>query len=170
MDNMIGKGDEAAEALMLEVEGMFDMTVSQRQRVKELISLATRTDIDVNCSYASFCNSLKEVGCKVSGQPFEAQDYTDGDGNPDGGFIEGCGLSIRWQRGALDKDETPPWNGAFAVTVLEAVLHRLEYYQSGKFRCQDNQEAIVAIEEAIDVLNRRQIERFCRGVQGEHKK
>ena len=56
------------------------------------------------------------------------------------------------------------------MTVLEAVLHRLEYYQDGKFACQDNNEAMAHIQNAINTLNKRQVERFCRGVRGGHEK
>ena len=146
MSKTVGKGVAAAEALMTEVEALFDMTVEQRAAVESAIDVCTDPD-EPETSYYQFYEMAELFECKISGQPLDAGDFTDGDGNPDGGWAESTGLQIRWQRGALDKDaEGYPWNGAFPVTVLEAVMLRLEYYQRGKFKCDDNDEAIHHIE------------------------
>lgn len=167
--NAIGKGPEAAERLMEEVEAMFDMTVEQRAHVERCIQLATSSN-KPEVTYFDFYRGASLDQLRISGQPIEAENYTDGDGCPDGGWVEGCGLSIRWQRGTLDKGaEGNPWNGVFPVTVLEAVLLRIGYYQSGKFECADNEEARHYIQRAIDALNRRQVERFTRGVRDTHE-
>lgn len=168
MSDVIGKGPEAAEALMLEVEAMFDMTVLDREYVDAAVSVVTRDD-EPDWTYGRFYEEVLKGRCRISGQPLESEDDTDGDGCPDGGWVEGCGIQIRWQRGTLDRDaEGAPWNGAFPVTVLEAVQRRLRYYQSGKFACADNDDAIACIQAAIDALNKRQLERFTRGVRDSH--
>jgi hypothetical protein len=169
MSSVIGKGPEAAASLMSEVEALFDMTVKQRSEVEAAVDICT-DPAEPETSYCQFYEMAGLFECRVSGQPIEAEDHTDGDGNPDGGWVEGCGLSIRWQRGPLDDGEDGlPWNGCFPVTLLEAVKHRLEYYQDGKFACQDNSAALFHIESAIKILNNRQIERFCRGVRNSHE-
>ena len=169
MSEMIGKGLDAGDALMDEVEDLFEFTVEQRQAIVEAVNICTDPD-EPDYTYEQFYKKARLAECKISGQPLEAEDHTDGDGNPDGGWVESTGLQIRWQRGPLDKDaEGYPWNGAFPVTVLEAVLHRIDYYQRGKFRCYDNDEAMKHIQKAIEVLNRRQVNRFCRGVRNTHE-
>ena len=169
MSDRIKKGDESANRLMDEIEALFDMTIEQRDSVVGAVNVLTDPS-----EPAGTYEDLYEMGglsdCKISGQPLHAEDVSDGDGSPDGGFVESTGLQVRWQRGPIDKESSPPWNGSFPVTVLEAVLHRLLYYQNGKFACQDNEVAIEHIEAAIETLNERQVERFCRGVQGGHKK
>jgi hypothetical protein len=170
MSKVVMKTPDAPLALMTEVEALFEMTPIQREKVEDAIDAATAPETPP-VTYEEFYDKAGLAECKVSGQPLEAENYTDADGNPDGGWVEAPGLQIRWQQGPLNGPyEDNPWNGAFPVTVLEAVLHRLEYYQDGKFACQDNNEAIHHIKRTIDTLNKRQIERFCRGVRGSHEK
>jgi hypothetical protein len=166
---IIGKGEDVAEALMMEVEALFRMDVVQRDCIQKAIGIVTDSE-NKDYSYEDFYNMAGLDEYEISGQPIEATNFTDGEENPDGGHTEGCGLSIRWQRGALDFDDDVPWNGCFMVTLLESAQRRLEYYQETKFKCDDNEEALGHIKSAIKVLNRRQVERFCRGVRGGHKK
>ena len=46
------------------------------------------------------------------------------------------------------------------------VLTRLEAFQTSPFKCVENQEAIIAINEAIDSLRKRTNKRIERGVEG----
>lgn len=164
----IGKGEQAAENLMSEVEALFDMTTDQRESVMKRIEQITSEDTH-DWTYEEFYDAAGLAKCRIAGQPLQAEHHADEDGNPDGGHIEGPGLSIRWQRGPLDPSDDEPWNGCFMVSVLEAARMRLEYYQETKFKCDDNEEALESIEKAIRILNRRQVERFCRGVRGKHE-
>jgi len=169
MSRKIEKGPEAAERLMKEVEALFDMTVEQRECVRRAVDACTDPALPER-TYQDLYDIGFMMNCKVSGQPIEAEHHTDGDGNPDGGWAEGCGFQVRWQRGTLDRDsEGHPWNGAFPVTVLEAVMQRLTYYQGGKFSCRENEEAVLHIGNAIAALNRRQVARFVRGVRDSHE-
>ena len=168
MSDVIGKGEDAQFALMAEVEAMFDMTVVQRSKVEYQSMIATSPG-EEDWTYQKFYDEVLS-DLVISGQPLESEHYLDADENPDGGFTEGTGLSIRWQRGALDFDgDGVPWNGCFLVTLLEAATEQLEFYQSTKFKGTDNAEAMAKVQEVIDILNRRQVSRFTRGVRGKHE-
>ena len=93
----------------------------------------------------------------------------DADGNPAGGTTTGVGIDITWQNGPLGRgdDRTEP-NGAFVEGVIAAALDRLEYYNSGKFRCRENSLAITHLEEALHWCNHRTAAREARDVEGTH--
>lgn len=102
---------------------------------------------------------------------FDAENYSDGNGNPAGGFVYGNGLDIRWQNGPLGRvgtEERVEPNGAFVETVLKAVQQRIEYYQTS-FPCRENALAITKIEEAIHWLNARTARRIAENVEGTHE-
>ena len=85
----------------------------------------------------------------------------------------GIGMEIRWQHGALGRDEdriTP--NGAFVEDVIDVVIQRIRFYQEqqdGKFRCRENAIAITKLEEAGLWLNKRTTDREAREVEGTHE-
>ena len=101
---------------------------------------------------------------------FIAENHDDRGGNPAGGRVEGVGLSIDWQDGPLGRgeDRIEP-NGAFVETVVAAVIQRIEYYQSGKFKCRENALAITKLEEALHWMNHRTANRETREVEGTHE-
>lgn len=103
--------------------------------------------------------------CKVD-------NWTDPDGNPHGGVVEGVGLSIKWQEGPLGRAEEgnriEP-NGAFVETVISAVIKRMEFYQATKFNCRENAIALTHLETALLWLNKRTQDREDRKVEGTHK-
>lgn len=93
----------------------------------------------------------------------------DADGKPAGGHVLATGLEIVWQNGPLGRGlgrEEP--NGAFVETVIAAALQRIEFYQSGEFKCRENALAITKLEEALHWLNHRTQAREARGVEGTH--
>ena len=57
-------------------------------------------------------------------------------------------------------------NGVANEDLLLMVLTRLEAFQTSPFKCAENQEAIIAINEAIDSLRKRTNKRAVRGVEG----
>ena len=100
------------------------------------------------------------------------KDYLDNTGAPDGGEYESLGLNIRWQRGPLKppgETEMMPPNGAFPETVIEAALRRLKFYQTTRFLCKENEEAIDHLEKALACLNDRTARRQAAGKLGTHK-
>lgn len=103
---------------------------------------------------------------------FEAVNRVDEDGQPAGGSVNACGLTIEWQNGPLGsgEDRTEP-NGAFVETVLAGVKQRIEFYQevsNGKFKCIENERAIDAIAKALEYLDARTKRRQSLGVEGLH--
>ena len=97
------------------------------------------------------------------------KDYLNMDRKPDGGEVESVGIQITWQRGPLRVDGSDvllPPNGAFVETVIEVAKHRLEFYQTTQFRCEENAEAIKKLGEAIEVLQSRIKRREVEGTLG----
>lgn len=86
-------------------------------------------------------------------------------------------LSIEWQNGPRGTGETNPDgspvlaapNGAFVEDVLWAALQRLEFFNQSKYRDRANSLAITKIEEALQALKNRQLERSYRNVEGKHE-
>ena len=80
-------------------------------------------------------------------------------------------LRVQWQngpRGQEDGSLAEP-NGAFVEDVLWAALQRLEFFQKGQYRDRANAIAITKIEEALQALHNRTLERAARGVEGKHE-
>lgn len=100
---------------------------------------------------------------------FESKNFSDADGNPAGGYVNGSGFGVTWQDGPLGRgaDRIEP-NGAFVETVIAAAKQRIEFYQESKFACDDNAEAIALLDKALEVLNRRTAAREARDVEGTH--
>ena len=57
-------------------------------------------------------------------------------------------------------------NGVNNEDLLLMVATRLEAFQNSDYRCDENQEAIDAIYEAVDALRKRTNKRVDRGVEG----
>lgn len=96
-------------------------------------------------------------------QPIHSN-WTDDEGNHDGGQSVGIGFTIAWQRGALNEDGR---NGAFLIEVMEACLNQIKYFQYGKkFRCDENDVAIAHMEKAIAALESRRNRREEAGTLG----
>jgi len=106
----------------------------------------------------------------MNNQQITCVNENDENGRPAGGHVYGVGLAINWQNGPLGRDHerTEP-NGTFVETVLRAAVQRLEYYNSGQFRCRENSLAITHIEEALHWLNARTARREEAGVEGTHQ-
>lgn len=102
--------------------------------------------------------------CKV-------ENWTDPDGNPHGGVVEGVGLNITWQQGPLGRPEDGTRiepNGAFVETVIAAAVKRIQFYQDSKFNCRENAIALTHLETALLWLNKRTQDREERKVEGTH--
>ena len=101
---------------------------------------------------------------------YEFENWFDDDGNPAGGFAAGTGLNIMWQEGPLGRgpDRKEP-NGAFIEDVIEICIERLLYYQSSRFACVENADALDHLEKALSVLHARTADREARRVEGLHE-
>jgi len=109
-------------------------------------------------------------------QLIDERHQDDINGNPAGGETTGMGIMIRWQNGPLGRGaERLEPNGAFVEGVIEAAIGRLAYYQSSRFRCKENAEALCYLRLALchlslalDSLDRRTRNRESRQVEGTH--
>ena len=92
------------------------------------------------------------------------------DGVPTGGTVRGMGIIVDWQNGALGRgeDRAKP-NGAFVEDLIQAVIGRISYYQKSRFACQENADALEALETAARRLDDRTKSRENRKVEGTHK-
>lgn len=107
----------------------------------------------------------------------KATNVLDENGNPTGGTVnlrmgERNPLRVQWQdgpRGQEGTDELLPPNGAFVEDVIWAALQRLEFFNEGKYRDRANSIAITHLEQALQALKDRQLERSARGVEGKHE-
>lgn len=107
-----------------------------------------------------------------------AENVLDENDNPTGGNVRLDGktsdspmLVVNWQskpRKRADGTLEEP-NGAFVEDVIWAALQRLEFFNEGKYRDRANSIAITHLEQALQALKDRQLERSYRGVEGEHK-
>lgn len=102
---------------------------------------------------------------------FKSEHWTDVKGNPAGGNTYGDGFAIGWQNGPLKVFgcERKKPNGAFVDNIIKAVLDRLEFYQTTKFECNSNSDAIDHLKAALQCLEDRSSDRIERSVEGTHK-
>lgn len=113
-----------------------------------------------------------------------AENKVDENANPTGGDVRldldtsGDGKSdfpvllVKWQdgpRGQEGTDELLPANGAFVEDVIWAALQRLEFFNDGKYRDRANSMAVTHLEQALQALKDRQLERSHRNVEGKHE-
>ena len=111
----------------------------------------------------------------------KAHNYVDVDNNPTGGRVMLLNepayseddelIKIQWQDGPRKREDgsLKPANGAFVEDVIWAALQRLEFFNEGKYRDRANSIAITHLEQALQALKDRQLERSFRGVEGEYK-
>jgi hypothetical protein len=103
---------------------------------------------------------------------FIAKNDDDAAGYPAGGSVRGTGLEIHWQNGPLGRGaHRKEPNGAFVETVIAAAKQRIEYYQTGaggKFKCDENAQAIEWLNVVLALLDKRTKEREARQVEGTH--
>ena len=74
--------------------------------------------------------------------------------------------TVNFQDGAILESGI---NGCHNEDLIAIVIHRLQGFQDGKFKCRENAIAITKLEEALQWLNYRTTSRQKRGVEGTHK-
>ncbi len=103
-------------------------------------------------------------------QPIHTEHWLDSDGRPQGGITQATGLLISWQNGPLGRgSERREPNGAFVETVIAAAVDRIRFYNGAGFSCDENDEAIVHLNRALDALSRRTARRESAGTEGTHE-
>ncbi len=106
----------------------------------------------------------------MNDQKLTSDHRTDADGNPTGGLSSATGMVIKWQDGPLGRgDERLEPNGCFVETVIRAAKDRLEYYQRSPLAGEENADAIVYLEYALETLAVRTARRVGAGVEGTYE-
>lgn len=117
------------------------------------------------------------MGIRQSEMLVKSEFTTDGDGNPTGGKTsmvlsrpgevnDLAALVINWQDGIVGDNGQ---NGVFVEDVIEAVLQRLRFFQTSKFRCRENAIAITHIEDGLGRLDLRTRARLVEGVENTYE-
>lgn len=70
---------------------------------------------------------------------------------------------VKFQKGAI-KDFG--LNGIFNEDLILMIIDRLEFFQTQELKCQENDEALKKLYEALMWLRKRTLDRKNRGVQG----
>ena len=76
-------------------------------------------------------------------------------------------LTIQFQHGP--RGDATSKAGVFEDALLAILQDRLEGFQSGEFRCDENHNALVSIKQARESLNLRVARRMAKGVLGVNK-
>jgi hypothetical protein len=98
-----------------------------------------------------------------------SEHWLDTDGNPAGGCTYGAGFAVSWQNGPLgSKNSKTKPNGASVEDIMSAALDRLQFFQTSKFACSENDHAISMIKAALHFLEQRDRAREDRGVEGKN--
>ena len=84
-------------------------------------------------------------------------------------LVEGqaCTTFIDFQEGPIDAAGP---NGVSNEALLAVVIDRLEGFQKGPFACVENEAALSHVQEALEYLKSRTLERMERGVEGSLEK
>ena len=72
---------------------------------------------------------------------------------------------VDFQNGPIQENGV---NGCQNEDLLVIVIHRLQGFQSGQFKCRENAIALTKILEALMWLDKRTSERTSRGVEGKN--
>ena len=73
---------------------------------------------------------------------------------------------INFQKGPIKEQGV---NGITQEALLAICADRLESFQAGSFACEDNAEALLHIQKALNCLKKRTTDRIARNVEGENK-
>ena len=74
--------------------------------------------------------------------------------------------TIHFQEGPVSEEGI---NGITNEVLLAIVEDRLAGFQRGKFACEENEEALFSVRQALQHLKRRTVKRMERGVEGTHQ-
>ena len=74
-------------------------------------------------------------------------------------------LKLEFQNGPIKESGV---NGVMDENLIAIVIDRLEGFQSGPYACQENRDALNALEAAYTSLQLRTSRREARGVEGTH--
>lgn len=73
---------------------------------------------------------------------------------------------IKFQKGPVQDEGL---NGIFMEDLLLICIDQLEHFQNSDFKCQENEDTLRHLRDALHCTRSRQYERNLRGVQGKNK-
>lgn len=73
---------------------------------------------------------------------------------------------INFQKGPVQESGL---NGIFTEDLLLILIDQLEHFQNSPFACQENEDTLRHLRDALHSTRSRQYERSLRGVQGKNK-
>lgn len=94
---------------------------------------------------------------------FNAPHHFEIHGTPQGDETSGFLQKIDFQEGPINEVGV---NGVTNEDLIACVIARLEGFQNSPFKSDDNQRAIVSLEDALSALGNRTRARLERGVEG----
>lgn len=71
--------------------------------------------------------------------------------------------TVSFQNGAIKESGV---NGCYNEDLIAIVIDRLQGFQSGKFTCGENEDALYHLNKALEYLRSRTDDRIKRGVEG----
>lgn len=74
---------------------------------------------------------------------------------------------VKFQKGPVQETHL---NGIFIEDLLLICIDQLEHFQNSDFKCQENEDTLRHLRDALHSTRSRQYERSLRGVQGINKK
>jgi hypothetical protein len=108
--------------------------------------------------------------CPVTGEPIAMrimgetdQDQESMDGSPS--LINEEHITIKFQCGPVKEFGD---NGTTIEHILELLINRLEGFQKGPFKCEENDKALTHLDAAKEALEERTRDRQARGVEGQN--
>ena len=124
-----------------------------------------------NSVFGPYASRQQVAGGNPAIGPYVSRQYVQ-EGNPTGGVDSGPGFCIAWQHGPFRGigSASKPRTGATVEAVIAAVLRRLDFFQSGKFACVENEKAIEELKSALNFLLMRTTDRETRQVLGKNEK
>lgn len=74
---------------------------------------------------------------------------------------------VKFQKGPV---KNVGLNGIFLEDLLLICIDQLEHFQNSEFACQENEDTLRHLRDALACVRSRQYERSLRGVQGKYEK
>jgi hypothetical protein len=85
---------------------------------------------------------------------FYSEHFINAEKEPMGGFADGLGFTISWQRGQLKFNENKQAlpNGAFVYDIVAVARDRVKFFQESKYKNEDYKKALKLLTKALEYL------------------
>lgn len=113
------------------------------------------------------CNSQIEVQAhdpSIGGAPVRYDIFGPRKPRGQAGMVPSFGLNMKFQDGPI----ADGINGLTNEVLLAILMDRLEGFQTGPYKCDENAAALAHLGDAMQILSERTQKRVERGVEGTH--